>query len=355
MQHLSRYVLRIATLILALTFIFSGFVKVADPWGGAIKIEEYLRVYSIDWMAPISMFLSIALSCGELIMGMLLLFRVHLKRLSQLYLIAMLIFTAISVASTTILPIGDCGCFGEAIKLTAEQTLYKNIILLLISIWLFFDYRNKPPHKSLRNNLALYFVIMFCVTLALHTLQSMPIIDFTAYKVGTNLRGELFESRVVATTKTTLIYRNISSGELREFAIEDMEWRDADVWEWVETRNEVIDNREYIYDFKLYNSNQEDITRNLLEFDGSTTLFIIRDITSLSSDCIAWIVDESTKGAERGDKIFLINAHRSTLPDELSTLESVTLDYTTLKTLLRPSNGAVTISDGVISEKRRCK
>ena len=34
--------------IVALVFIFSGFVKGVDPWGTAIKLGEYLRAFSMD-------------------------------------------------------------------------------------------------------------------------------------------------------------------------------------------------------------------------------------------------------------------------------------------------------------------
>ena len=45
----------ICRIILAATFIVSGFTKVIDPWGTAIKINEYLSIYGFEYLEPGSM------------------------------------------------------------------------------------------------------------------------------------------------------------------------------------------------------------------------------------------------------------------------------------------------------------
>ena len=39
---------RVCRLVLAATFVVSGFSKVIDPWGTALKINEYLSIYSLE-------------------------------------------------------------------------------------------------------------------------------------------------------------------------------------------------------------------------------------------------------------------------------------------------------------------
>ena len=53
----------VCRLILACTFIVSGFTKVIDPWGTAMKVNEYLSIYGMESLQGASMAFSIWL-CG---------------------------------------------------------------------------------------------------------------------------------------------------------------------------------------------------------------------------------------------------------------------------------------------------
>ncbi|MEP1096689.1 MAG: MauE/DoxX family redox-associated membrane protein, partial [Cyclobacteriaceae bacterium] len=56
-------------------FIFSGLIKVNDPAGTAIKLEEYFEVFAYDiapffeWFVPAALFLSVFLSVLEVVLG----------------------------------------------------------------------------------------------------------------------------------------------------------------------------------------------------------------------------------------------------------------------------------------------
>ena len=64
---------RIATavcrIVLACTFIVSGFLKVIDPWGTSLKVNEYLSIYGVEFLRAGSMPFSIWLCGAELMMG----------------------------------------------------------------------------------------------------------------------------------------------------------------------------------------------------------------------------------------------------------------------------------------------
>ena len=96
-------------------FIFSGFVKVVDPWGTALKVNEYLAIYGLEWLAPASMTFSIWLCGAELMMGLLLLFKVRIRLVSIFALVSMSFFTVLTFLSATWIPVEDCGCFGDAL------------------------------------------------------------------------------------------------------------------------------------------------------------------------------------------------------------------------------------------------
>ena len=136
----------ICTIIVGLVFIFSGFVKVIDPWGTALKVNEYLSIYGMEWLTPASMTFSIWLCGAELMMGLMLLFRVRTRLISIFALVSMSFFTVLTFLSATWIPVEDCGCFGDALKLTPWETFFKNLIILPMVVVIWYRYR---PDKIL--------------------------------------------------------------------------------------------------------------------------------------------------------------------------------------------------------------
>lgn len=59
--------------------------------------------------------------------------------------------------------------------------------------------------------------------------RHLPLIDFLPYKVGVNI-WEGMHAPVVepGETETVLVYRNIKTGKLREFSLDDTAWQDAE-------------------------------------------------------------------------------------------------------------------------------
>ncbi|MFR7965825.1 MAG: MauE/DoxX family redox-associated membrane protein [Alistipes finegoldii] len=120
-----KLIANVCRLILACTFILSGFTKVIDPWGTAMKVNEYLSIYGVESLQPASMAFSIWLCGAELMMGCMLLFKVRIRLISIFAVLSMLFFTALTLLSATLIPVEDCGCFGEALKLTPWQTFFR--------------------------------------------------------------------------------------------------------------------------------------------------------------------------------------------------------------------------------------
>lgn len=119
-------------------------------------------------------------------------------------------------------PVSDCGCFGEALTLSHGESLAKNILLLLASGYLVRHPRKIKRLISARNAWVIsMYAWVYAITLCLYTLHYLPIVDFTAYKVGTNIRaafaGELDEK---STAKLANFYlANRETGDDETFAI----------------------------------------------------------------------------------------------------------------------------------------
>lgn len=220
----------VCRLILACTFIVSGFTKVIDPWGTAMKVNEYLSIYGMESLQGASMAFSIWLCGAEMMMGCMLLFKVRIRLISIFAVLSMLFFTALTLLSATVIPVEDCGCFGEALKLTPWETFYKNLALLPMALVVWWRYR--PDKIFAFNPLEIVLTVTFfflTMYLGYYCYRHLPLIDFLPYKVGVNI-WEGMHAPVVepGETETVLVYRNIETGKLREFSLDDTAWQDAE-------------------------------------------------------------------------------------------------------------------------------
>lgn len=357
-----RILSHVCRVILAVTFIFSGFTKVIDPWGTALKVGEYLSIYGMEWLQPAAMTFSIWLCGAELMMGCMLLCKVRIRLISIFAVVSMLFFTVLTFLSATVIPVEDCGCFGDALKLTPWETFLKNLILLPMALVVWWRYRPdkifafKPVEILL--TCTFFFLSMY---LGYYCYIHLPLIDFLPYKVGVNIH-EAMNAPTVGSgeTETVLIYRNVATGEEREFALDDPEWQDESRWEWVDTRttSEEPNVRPLISEFALHNA-EGDATESVLTTPGRLYMLCVTSFDDLSARCAARMAAVVSRAREEG-------AHAVCLtPDPLyeetehdfgtGPIPCYNIDASTMKTMLRARNGMVVLDDGTISSKKNCR
>ena len=122
-------------LLLAVVFIFSGFVKADDPNGTVYKLQDYLAALGMTSVPELALLVaSVGLSFVEFTMGISLLFGISRRPTARLSAAFMTVMTILTAYIFIFNPIEDCGCFGDAVVLTNGQTFAKNIILLAAAI-----------------------------------------------------------------------------------------------------------------------------------------------------------------------------------------------------------------------------
>ena len=134
-------------ILTAIVFLFSGFVKGVDPLGFAYKIEDYFVAYHVDWAMPLALAISVIMCTLEFTVGAMLLLNFRMKFTSWVLLLMMIYFTGLTLIDAINNPVPDCGCFGDAIKLTNWQTFYKNVVLIIFAI-VIFAYRKKFRNRK---------------------------------------------------------------------------------------------------------------------------------------------------------------------------------------------------------------
>lgn len=348
----------ICRVIFSVTFIFSGFVKAIDPWGTSLNVNNYLASYSLEALLPFSMPFSIWLCGAELMMGCMLLFRVRIRLISVFAVISMTFFTILTFLSATLIPVEDCGCFGEAIHLTPWGTFFKNLALLPMALIIWYRYRPDRIFYFSRAELLLTALFgAFSMGLGVYSYYHLPLLDFLPYREGVNIQAAMDAARAKQDADdVVLVYRNRRTGKIREFSIRDHAWRNEKNWEWVETRIDQDAHRSVepmILEFFLSDKDHNDVTDQILSEPGRVYFICTTKLTGLDDKLLGKLQLAMLRAHSENAKVVVLT------PDELSGgniegLEDVTycnIDSKTMKTMLRAEAGVIILENGTIIRK----
>ena len=359
MRNIRIAAVNICRFILAVTFIFSGYVKAIDPLGTLYKLKDYAAAMALndilpDWALVI---VAIALGALEFSLGVFMLFAVRRHMVSKLTLALMSVMTALTVWIYIADPVRDCGCFGDALKLTNGETLLKNIVLIACATLVAWRPVDMARFISRTNQwIVRYYTITYIVVTSVYCLYTLPIFDFRPYRVGTNIKQgmEIPEGAEQPEFESTFILRK--NGVTHEFTLDN--YPDS-TWEYVDTKT-VQTKKGYeppIHDFAITtNDTGEDITDQVLTKKGYTFLLVSPRL-AVADDSNFGDIDQIYEYAEEnGVDFFCLTA--STNEDierwrELTGAEYTfcNADETTLKTMIRSNPGLILLKDGTIIGK----
>lgn len=350
----------ISRTIVGLTFIFSGFVKGVDPLGSTYKFQEYFEVWGMNWMHNLALPLAIILCAVEFTLGVMLLFGVKPKLSTWLVLIMMTFFTGLTLYSAFNNPVSDCGCFGDAVKLTNWQTFYKNIVLMVFVLFLVFTLKKSKSAFGARGE---YSTIVLgagiIVFVSIYSLRHLPIIDFLPWKKGVKISEQVLPTPEVA--DVYLVYKNIKTGEKVEYTANTLPWQDTVLManlEFVEQKKKVIQpfKEAPIHDFIISDQDGNIITDQVMGYQGTQFFLVAYDLNTTNKKAFKRI-NKFAETAEKDSIPFM--ALTGSIPEvvdafrhELQTMYPFyTVDETALKSVVRASPGLVLLNKGVVIMK----
>lgn len=327
-------------------FSFSGIVKCVDPVGTAVFVEKYLATFSLDALLPIALPIAVVLSVVEFTLGQLLLSGKPHRITAIATVVIMSLFTIVTLLNATILPIGDCGCFGDAIRLTPLQTLLKNILMLPLAILLIAG-----AQRGHMNYIALFVPIIISLGISLYALRYQPIIDFMPYDRDTNLREDVAEQRaqLEESTINILIFKDKVSGNMVEFDASNIEcWSNPNL-EYVDSRT-IVTNDKYLplAEFVVANAAGEDVTLDLLERSGRVAWVTIYD--DLSFERHLQLI-KSFVESHSYDSYVVVTSLGAQNVSQMLGVECYDVDAMTLRTMNRSKVGVIVVDNGVIVDK----
>ena len=359
MQKLRITAVNVCRFVLAATFIFSGYVKAIDPLGTLYKLKDYAAAMSLNGLLPDWALVGVAIALGalEFALGVFMLFAVRRHVVSRITLAFMTAMTVLTLWIFVADPVKDCGCFGDALKLTNGETLLKNIVLIACAALVAWRPVDMARFISRSNQwIVRYYTVAYIVITSVYCLYTLPIFDFRPYHVGMNIKQgmEIPEGAEQPEFESTFLLKK--NGETREFTLDN--YPDS-TWEYVDTRT-VQTKKGYeppIHDFALTSCGTgEDITEQVLTKKGYTFLLVSPRL-AVADDSNFGDIDQIYEYAEEnGIDFYCVTASAN---DEIERWRDLTgaeyqfcnADETTLKTMIRSNPGLMLLKDGTIIGK----
>ena len=348
-------------IIFGAAFIFAGFTKAIDPWGGAYKLEDYFLSFGLEELIPIALPAAILLHTLEFVVGFAILLGLKMRYSAWAGLIFMAFFTPLTLYIAITDPVPHCGCFGDAWVITNWETFYKNIILLAAAIIIFKRKDKIPPLWSPKKDWwGVGGITILVIGLSVYCIRNLPIMDFRPWKVGNDVTE--FMQPTEEEAKTYLIFENKETGEQREYPADDYPWDDpewSEKWEFVKQRKEIIQPYEEaeISDFFVMNESGEDVTGKFTKNPDYQFLVIAPDLRNTNIDAFTDKINELALKAQKDDYDFAALTGSSFdyvnrfLDQHEPSYEFYQSDPIELKTIIRSNPGLVLMKDGVVLGK----
>ena len=345
--------------VLAVVFIFSGFVKAIDPLGTQYKIQDYFDAFG--WAGVFSDYIpflaSVLLGMLEFCLGVYLFFGIRRIIAPRAVVAVMAVMTPLTFWLALDNPVSDCGCFGDAVVLTNWETFGKNVVLLMMSLVVLKWRKRIFPLATTRFDwlIALYgFLYILCVTI--YCYRHLPVFDFRPYYVGADIRQgmEIPEGEEPTELETRFVLQK--DGVEKEFTLDN--YPDS-TWTFVDSRM-VVKKQGYeppIHDFSMIRyEDGEDITEQVLADEGYTFLLVAHQLGLTNESRIDLINELYDYCLEYGYAFYCLTS--SSDEDIFKWQEDTGAEYpfclmdnTTLRTMVRSNPGLILLKKGEVVRK----
>ena len=330
-------------------FIFSGVIKINDPVGTSIKLKEYFSVFSADiasffeWFAPASLFIATSLNVLEVALGTALILGYRMRIVSYILLAMIVFFTFLTFYSAYFNKVTDCGCFGDAIKLTPWQSFKKDIILLIFIIVIFLKKDTYQPFfGKVFREVKMVSVGITMIGLSLYAIAHLPFIDFRAYKVGTDISASMKPS-------APLRYKYIMEKEGKKYEFEKYPTDRS----YTLTAHQLLnpEDQPKITDLSVWNQDG-DFTDQL--FHGNKLIIVVHDVNDVSITNIDYIRNFTFSNPNFETWFLTSSSYKDfeTFRHQYQLAAPYFLaDATVLKTMIRSNPGILLLKNGKVLKK----
>jgi uncharacterized membrane protein YphA (DoxX/SURF4 family) len=352
-----KYLVGIVRIFVGILFIISGFIKLNDPVGFSFKLEEYFSqgVLDLPFLTPYALAISILVVIVEVIVGVMLILG-YKPKITVWTLLAMIVFfTFLTFYSAYFNKVTDCGCFGDAIKLTPWESFTKDVVLLVLILILYLGRKYITPFlKPQPTTAVLLASLLACIGYVYYVLNHLPVIDFRPYEIGKNIEEGMGVPE--GAPKAIFEYQwkfNVGGEEVIHITNGDYPSVDGEFID-VETTEIQAGYEPPVHDFTVEQEG-EDFASSLLQ-EPKLVMVIAYDLRKSNLEVFTEVKSVTDKAIKSGYKVIGMSASG---PDQTALLvnrynlgfEFYFTDETTLKTIVRSNPGVLVLEKGTIKQK----
>ncbi|MEZ4792753.1 MAG: DoxX family protein [Gelidibacter sp.] len=352
-----KYLVTICRILVGVLFIISGLIKLNDPLGFSYKLQEYFEpdVLNLPFLESYALLIAIVVVVFEVVLGVFLLIGYKPRFTKWSLLILIVFFTFLTFYSAYFDKVRDCGCFGDALKLTPWESFTKDVILLVLILVLFFGIKHvKPIFGKFGVTLIALLSFMASLWFGYHVLMHLPTVDFRAYKIGNNIQEGM--STPPDAQKPVIEYRWKFKVDGKEKTITtNGEYPTVD-GEYVSVDYKTIKEGYVppIQDFSI-ESDDGDLTQEFLA-EPKLVLVIMYDLKKGEQEGIEKLKSMSDAALKKGYKVIGLtssgdDAKAKFKADNHLNFDFYLCDEKVLKTIVRANPGIVVLNKGTIAQK----
>ncbi len=356
--------LKIIRILLACLFLFSSFTKAVDPVNFGITMNDYFVSFGMGFLHPLAQFAAVCAILCEFVLGCMMLFRIRVNLASWGYLLFMSFFFLLTLwlAVAEYLEVHhihdfgvvkDCGCFGQAVKMSNLQTFLKNVVLIIPTIIVFVNRKKIPDSRLtiLGQWIAVAVFAAIAVLFQLHCIRHLPLIDFTDWKKGNDVVAFIEQP---AQKEVMFIYRNkVDNTEVKLTQDELMSQSDDfyENYDYVDRIDSIIKDivRAKIDGFNMLDENGADHAFELISHDNDQPLYVLY-MHDLSETKAKGVEKAKKLAADCAAKDVAFVAVSNSSPEEIAAfVEANGLDFPVYYNPIDPIKGPFMVRDAVRS------
>ncbi|MNK37723.1 hypothetical protein D3C87_562990 [compost metagenome] len=348
-------------------FIFSGLIKANDPLGFGYKLQEYFEVFHISFLNGWATGIAVLLCVLEIVFGALLLLGIFRNFVVKGLLATIIFFTFLTFVSAAFKVVTSCGCFGDAIPLTPWQSFSKDVVLLLLIVYIYINRQLIKPiteKPAVQNSL---FAVVFAASLlfGMFTYNFLPIIDFLPYKVGSNIPENMKIPEGAPVDEYLIMYdlKNKKTGETQTMSDKDYMskevWKDEN-WEVIGSPSRELVKKGYdvkIKDLMITDASGTDYTKEIVENPYYSLVVVAYNLNETNENAIAEANALALNAAEQFNiRTVLLTSNSAQDAEKFSKkmklfMEVFYADAVPLKSMVRANPGVLLLKNGTIVNK----
>jgi uncharacterized membrane protein YphA (DoxX/SURF4 family)/peroxiredoxin len=353
-----KYITHISRILVGALFIISGLIKLNDPLGFSYKLQEYFSadVLNITFLEPYALGISIFVVVFEVVLGVFLLIGYKPKFTVWSLLLMIVFFTFLTFYSAYFDKVKDCGCFGDALKLTPWESFTKDIILLFFVLILFFGVKDiKPLFSKLPTTVLALLSFIFCLWFGYHVLMHLPSKDFRAYKIGDNILENMRIPEGAPKAVQEFKWTFNVNGEQKEF-VTNGSYPTVD-GDYVGVETKVIKDgyEPPILDFSI-ESDDGDVTEEILSQDN-LIMIVSYNLDTAEKDGMKKLKSLSDEAIKQGYTVIGLTSSGTDAIQRIKEEYKLNFDFylcdeKALKTVVRSNPGVLEIDNATVKQKR---